>query len=159
MPLGDITFRSEDENAVVRYLSDDEERRLRRALIARDNARRAGRESANKWRRERGYKELAAYGTYSDHVTPLVLLGLNTGLRRGELLQLRWCDLDIARRMLTVRGEGAKTGRTRHVPLNREASRALKAWRPPVVDADSSVFGGGLNRPRWSRSKRHGAES
>lgn len=142
MPLGKIKFRAEDENAVVRYLSDDEEARLRAALVARDSARRDARASANEWRRARGYKEWAEYETYTDHVTPLVLLALNTGLRRGELLQLRWRDLDLHRKMLTVRGEGAKTGQTRHVPLNSEATRVMKAWRPTVVDTDSCVFSG-----------------
>ena len=121
MPLGKIKRSAEDENAIVRYLLEDEEARLRAALIARDDARRAARESANMWRRERGYEEWPAYGAYTDHLTPLVLLGVNTGLRRGELLQLCWRDVDLQRRILTVRGEGAKTGQTRHVPLNSEA--------------------------------------
>jgi integrase len=141
MPLGKIKFKVEDENAVVRYLSNDEEHRIRDALGARDRARRAGRESANKWRRERGYKEWAAYDTYTDYVAPLVLLALNTGLRRGELLQLRWRDLDLQRRLLTVRGEGAKTRQTRHVPLNSEATRVLKTWRPTVIEPQCYVFG------------------
>src|SRR4029079_8569547 len=33
MPLGKIKFRAEDENAVVRYLSDEEERRARAAPV------------------------------------------------------------------------------------------------------------------------------
>jgi integrase len=90
MPLGKIKRRATDENAIVRYLSIDEEARLRAALIARDDRRRTGRESANAWRRERDCEEFPPYGTYTDHVTPLVLLALNTGLRRGELLRLRW---------------------------------------------------------------------
>ena len=43
MPLGKIHFRAEDENAVIRYLADDEEVRLRAALVARDTQRRAAR--------------------------------------------------------------------------------------------------------------------
>jgi integrase len=105
MPLGKIKFRAEDENAVVRYLSEDDEFRLRGALVARDNARRAARQSANEWRRKRGYKEWAVHDTYTDYLTPLVLLAINTGLRRGELLQLKWRDLDLQRRTLTVRGK------------------------------------------------------
>ena len=114
--------------------SEDEDARLRAALLARDDARRAARESANKWRRERGYQEWPAYGAYTDHLTPLVLLGVNTGLRRGELLQLCWRDVDLQRRMLTVRGEGAKTGQTRHVPLNSEAAQLLQAWKPAALE-------------------------
>jgi integrase len=48
----------------------------------------------------------------------------------------------LQRRILTVRGEGAKTGQTRHVPLNSEAIRVMKAWRSPVVEAAWLVFGG-----------------
>jgi hypothetical protein len=84
MPLGKIKRKAEDESAVVRYLSDDEDARLRAALVGRDNTRRAARESANVWRRERGYEEWPAYGTYTDHLMPLVLLAVNTGLRPGR---------------------------------------------------------------------------
>jgi integrase len=142
MPLGKIKRSAEDENAVVRYLADDEETRLRAALTARDDMRRASRESANVWRRERGYDEWLAYDAYTDHVTPLVLLAVNTGLRRGELLKLRWSDLELQRRILTVRGEGAKTGQTRHVPLNSEAVQVMKAWRPIAFEPERWVFGG-----------------
>jgi hypothetical protein len=93
MPLGKMKRRKEDENAIVRYLSGDEETRLRAALIARDKSRRDARETANAWRRERGYKEWPTYASYTDHLTPLVLVAVNTGLRRGELLQLRYTSL------------------------------------------------------------------
>jgi len=142
MPLGKIKRRKEDENAIVRYLSADEEARLRAALVARDKARRAGRDSANKWRRDRGYEEWPTFGTYTDYLTPLVLVAVNTGMRRGELLQLRWSDVDLHRRMLTVRGEGAKTGQTRHLPLNSEAVRVLSAWKPDACEANWCVFSG-----------------
>jgi integrase len=140
MPLGKLKRRATDENAVVRYLSADEEARLRTALDARDDRRRAGRESANAWRREREHEEFPAYGKYTDHVTPLVLLALNTGLRRGELLRLQWRDLDLERRVVTVRGEDAKTGQTRHVSLNSEAATVATAWRPTPCDPEAFVF-------------------
>ncbi len=143
MPLGKIKRKKEDENAIVRYLSSDEEARLRAALIGRDKTRRAARQSANTWRRQHGYDEWPTYGTYTDHLTPLVLVAVNTGLRRGELLQLRWRDVDLQRRILTVRGEGAKTGQTRHVPLNSEVARVLSVWKPsPACEANWCVFSG-----------------
>jgi integrase len=139
MPLGKIKRRAADENAVVRYLSADEEARLRASLVARDGHRRAGRESANAWRRERGHEEFPPYGQYTDYVTPLVLLALNTGLRRGELLRLQWHDVDLDRRVITVRGEDAKTGQTRHVPLNSEAARVATVWKS-LSDPDGYLF-------------------
>ena len=77
-----------------------------------------------------GYEPWPEYGTYTDHLTPLVLLAINTGLRRGELFALRWSDVDLGRAVLTVRGKDAKSGQTRHVPLNTEAVAVLRRWRP-----------------------------
>jgi len=53
---------------------------------------------------------------------------MNTGLRRGELLALRWESIDFNRRILTVEGGTAKNRQTRHVPLNDGATRMLNRW-------------------------------
>jgi integrase len=45
---------------------------------------------------------------FVDHLTPAVLLSINTGLRRGEVLKLRWSSVDFSRRLLTVEGRSAK---------------------------------------------------
>ena len=65
-----------------------------------------------------------------------VLLALRTGLRVGELLGLRWTDVDTTHGQLRVRrtrwrGQEVlpKGGRERVVPLTREALAALKAHR------------------------------
>ena len=138
-PLERMKQSTEDENAIIRYLSPDEEQRVRQALVDRDAARRAARDSANRWRRERDYESWPEYGVYTDYLTPLVLVALNTGLRRGELLQLQWRDVDLTRNVVTVRGEGAKTGQTRHVPLNSEVAQVLTSWKSDAP-ADTFVF-------------------
>lgn len=145
-PLARMKQSSEDGSAVVRYLSEEEERRLRTALADRDIARRAARDSANAWRLARNYEPWTPYGEYTDYLTPLVLVALNTGLRRGELLQLRWRDVQLEQRVLTVRGEGAKSGQTRHLPMNTEAHRVLKNWKPAEAEADWFVFSAGTSK-------------
>ena len=139
-PLARMKRIVEDESAVIRHLSDEEEARLRAALDVRDANRRRAREAANVWRRKRGYDLWPEYGVYTDHLTPLVLLALNTGLRRGELFQLRWEDVQLKPRLLTVRGAGAKSGQTRHIPLNSEALRLLKQWKPGDAASRTFVF-------------------
>jgi integrase len=94
------------------------------------------------------------YGTYTDYVTPLVLAALNTGLRRGKLLQLRWRDVDLTRKVLTVRGEGAKTGQTRHVPLNTEIVDVLKNWKPIAAEADGFAFSSGAGTTPLTEARK-----
>ncbi len=139
-PLAKVKASKVDTRAVVRFLAADEDKRLRAALVARDDVRRAERRSANRWRLERGYDPWPDLGVYTDHLTPLVLLALNTGLRRGELFHLRWRDVDLAANVLTVRGDGAKSGQTRHVPLNVEAVTVLTTWRGDPRPALGFVF-------------------
>jgi integrase len=130
-PLAPVKPLRIDTKAQVRYLSAEEEHRLRAALMHRDERLKQARERGNAWRRERGYPEMASITqqTSSDHLTPMVILSLNTGLRRGELFNLTWEHVNVRTRILTVDGKGAKSGQTRHVPLNDEALDILQAWR------------------------------
>lgn len=141
-PMKPVKRAKVDAIGRLRYLSPDEEQRLRKALEVRDEARREGRRRFNAWRAERGYTTLPEVEGYPDHLTPVVLLALNSGLRRGELLALTWGDVDLLSAMLTVRGESAKTGLTRYVPLNTEAVTLLRSWRPANAAAGALVFPG-----------------
>lgn len=120
-----------DDRGVTRYLTAEEEKRLRAELRKRDDAARRGRTRANKWREGRGYDLLPEVPKdgYSDHLTPMVLVSINTGLRYGELAGLAWSAVDLPAKVLTVTGATAKGAKTRHVPLNEEALDVLKRWR------------------------------
>lgn len=139
-PLGDIKPLKADKTGRVRYLTTDEETRLRKLLDARDAKRVQHRERANRWRRERGYAEWPADN--SGHLTPIVLLALNTGMRKGEIFNLRWADVDLERAQLTVRGAGTKSSQTRYLPLNTEAVKTLRAWQGSATDTSGHVFPG-----------------
>jgi excisionase family DNA binding protein len=47
---------------------------------------------------------------------PIVKVALNTGMRRGEILGLRWSQVDLAAR--TIRLSQTKSGRPRVIPIN-----------------------------------------
>jgi integrase len=141
-PLARLKPLKVDKRPVVRYLSPPEEKRLLAALVARDDEKREGRLSGNAHRRERGYKTYSRLGIYADNLTPLVILAINTGLRRGELWNLVWGDIDMKLKTLTVRGIDAKSGQTRHVPLNIKAIEVLKTHRGKVTPMPKvPVFG------------------
>ena len=119
-----------DRSGTVRYLTADEETRLLAALDTRDEKIRAGRDSFNEWARERDYPERTSLRaqTFTDHLKPLVLVSLHTGARRGELFNLRWNDVDLAEKRITILGAGAKSGQTRHIPLNSTALEIIEKW-------------------------------
>ncbi|MDX2220903.1 MAG: tyrosine-type recombinase/integrase [Burkholderiales bacterium] len=65
----------------------------------------------------------------------MVLLALNTGMRRGELLKLRWSHIDLEKRQVRVDASITKTETTRYIPLNSEALSVLKGIeRSPAHD-------------------------
>ncbi len=135
-PLSSVKMLQEPSGK-ARWLSDDEEKRLRAALDAREERDRAGRENANKWRTERNYELLPDLRNmaFVDHLKPMILLSLNTGVRQGEALKLRWDAIDLAGGMLTVIDDNSKSGTARHIPLNDEALATLKAWRKQSHEA------------------------
>jgi integrase len=130
-PLRSVKRAKGDDDSRVRYLSVDEEKRLRDALEGRESAMRKARLSGNAWNAERGRETRHVWKAdeYTDHLRPFVLTAMNTGLRRGELFSLEWRDVDLGRNIVTVRPASAKSGKARHVPLNTEARAALKQWK------------------------------
>lgn len=82
------------DNERSRYLSKDEEKRL--------------------------FAALAGERLLQDIVT----LATHTGLRRGELFNLRWFDVDLTRGVIHVRN--TKTARDRVVPMNAAARSMLE---------------------------------
>ncbi len=142
-PFAGLKPLKTDRAGRVRYLSAEEEACLREALLQREESLRQSRIRFNEWRTARGRRMLPLRtGEYVDHLRPIVLLALNTGLRRSELLHLGWKDVDLTAKWLCVDGATAKNGQTRRVPLNSEALATLEAWRKQASDAEPRVFPG-----------------
>ncbi len=130
-PLKGIRQLRTDPSSNIRYLKENEEKRLFAALDKREEWMRRKRESANAWREKVGYEILPDYNSVSfvDHLKPMVILSLNTGMRRGEIFGIEWRDVDLKQANLTIRGEITKNGKTRHVPLNETAQAVLRKWK------------------------------
>jgi integrase len=92
--------REPENNSRVRFLTADEETRLREAI-----------RSNPAWREHE----------------PELTLSLSTGLRRGSLYQdLVWENIDLAARVATV--PRTKNGEPVHIPLNADAMKALMVF-------------------------------
>ena len=122
-PLQGLKPSKVDRSAPIRLVSEDEEKRLRKALRDRDQEMR--RDQSRRSERK-NQPTLPDYGEYVDLLEPMILLALNTGLRRGELLNLRWADVNSDQ--LIVQGGTAKNSQSRIIPLNMQSARILRAW-------------------------------
>lgn len=65
----------------------------------------------------------AAKGCRSPYIAPLVLFALETAMRRGELLNLTWEDIDLSNNELFIRQ--TKNGHQRLLPLSPKAIQIL----------------------------------
>jgi integrase len=84
--------RFREDNERNRYLSDEEEARL-----------------------------LAVLTGSRAELRPVVILAIHTGMRRGELLSLRWANVDFSRGLIHVMNsqrEKTKSGHSRSIPMN-----------------------------------------
>jgi integrase len=155
-PLAELESLKVADDETIRYLAPDEATRLRQALADRDARVAAERANANKWRTERGYELMPEITGYSDHITPMVLLSLNTGMRQGELFSLQWSAVDMDRKTLTILASHSKGNKTRTIPLNTEAHAVLTAIKPKATTG--LVFKSPVTGGRFTNVKKAWAE-
>ncbi|NIS63389.1 MAG: tyrosine-type recombinase/integrase, partial [Proteobacteria bacterium] len=60
----------------------------------------------------------------SPHLRPIVLTALNTGMRKSEILNLRWDQVDFKHGFILL--EVTKSGERREIPMNQILREALR---------------------------------
>lgn len=139
-PLANMSDLPVDENKHPRYLTKHEEQRLFAQLDARESKMKLERESANQWRQQRHTSPLPdlTQQEFADHLKPMVMTLLLTGMRRGELFNLKWKDVRFSTNHVTA--TYTKNGKSRNIPIHPTLKKALKAWRPELASEDCYVF-------------------
>jgi len=93
--------------------------------------------------REESARLITEAGKIRDYLADFVVLGLHTGMRKGEMLGLNWDRVDLDRRMLYLRDTDQKSGKHGSIPLNAEAVAALqrrKRFRDAYCPESTWVF-------------------
>lgn len=112
---GDSLISAADENKRERVLNRDEEERLLAAVAAEPKR---------------------------EHLQGILLLALDCALRRGEILTLRWSDVNLDARTITVRAFNCKTARRRTVAMTERVYNDLQMrWEQSRKETNSLVFG------------------
>lgn len=91
--------------------------------------------------------ELALKATRNASVRPAIMFAIQTGLRRGELLDLTWPHIDLERRLAHI--PRTKTGHPRTIPLTDDAVAVLKGL--PVTDGRVFPLTAMALRLAWNR--------
>lgn len=73
--------------------------------------------------------ELRLLAAAASHFRPIVMLALDTGMRRGEALNQRWEHVDFVRRILMVTKSKTAGGESREIPLTQRIYEFLVANR------------------------------
>ena len=75
--------------------------------------------------------EVKLLASCAPHLVPIVILALDTGMRRGELLNQRWEDIDFDRRLVSVTHSKTPEGEHRLVPVTSRVFAILTRLRKP----------------------------
>jgi len=70
-------------------------------------------------------EEMPLMGVAKDHLYGMILMALDTGMRRGEITSQAWEDLDFSQRVLFVTRSKTPEGESREIPLTRRLHEYL----------------------------------
>lgn len=125
-PFGANLISTADENKRKRILTPDEERRL-----------------------------LAVCTGEREHLRPLMILGIDTAMRKGEILKLRWQNIDFENRLIIVAATNTKTQTARLIPMtDRVLTELNRLWEQSGKISTNEVFGVGDFKRAFATAKR-----
>ncbi|MDQ3175622.1 MAG: site-specific integrase, partial [Acidobacteriota bacterium] len=111
---GESLISNADERKRERILTREEERRL---LEACTDPRRA-------------------------HLRPIIIAAIDTGMRRGELLSLKWRDVDLEHGVILIQAFNTKTMKERELAMTTRLKHELaKLYEQSTQDPAVRVFG------------------
>jgi integrase len=128
-------LKERDSDVKVRYLSEDERKRLMAALDAREKQLRSRRQNHNQHHAGREYELMPEpNGNFADYLKPMILVSLNTGIRQNNLFSLEWRDIDFESQTMTLRAKITKSKKTTMLPINSVVVKTLTVWREQSQD-------------------------
>jgi integrase len=94
----------------------------------------------------------ALHSVDNPHLKAMIVLAIDAGLRRGEILKLEWSDIDFQAGLIKIRGTNTKTERERLVPLTDRAKDELYKLR--AITTTKGPFPFCDFKRSWATAKR-----
>jgi len=124
-------------------VEEEVQKRVRRVKLLAENNRRL---------RYLAFEEcLALIENCDNHLRPIVVMALNTGMRRGEILILKWDNVDMKHGFILL--DVTKNGERREIPINETLKTTLEPLyqgtkdRPRRVDVPDVFYDAKTEKP------------
>jgi integrase len=76
------------------------------------------------------------------HLKAIIICALDSGMRQGEILKLKWEDIDFDAGLITVRAFNTKTMKERTVAITTRLKLELeRLWEASAKDLEALIFG------------------
>jgi len=75
---------------------------------------------------------LKLLSTAQDYARPIIILAFNTGMRAGEIINLKWEQVDRKAGFIRLTDQDTKEGKEKNIPLNHHAQNVLDGIIPHV---------------------------
>jgi len=99
--------------------------------------------------------------TKSQHLEPIIITALNTGMRKGEILNLKKTNVDFNNAYILV--EGTKNGEFRKIPMNKKLTQTLRdvigKSKSEFVFSENGKPYGDVKTGWWTVLKKAGIEN
>ncbi|MGE5443135.1 MAG: tyrosine-type recombinase/integrase [Ignavibacteriales bacterium] len=59
------------------------------------------------------------------HLRPIILTAIHTGMRKGELLSLKWASVDLENNVITIEPTNTKSKKLKRIPVNSKLRKVL----------------------------------
>lgn len=76
-------------------------------------------------------EKIRLFSTLPEHLKPIVITALQTGMRRGEILNLKWSNIDFDFRFIELLE--TKSGKSRKIPISDKLMEILEQ-QPKISD-------------------------
>lgn len=88
------------------------------------------------------------------HLKAIILLAVDAGMRRGEILKLTWEEIDLEAGIVTVKASNTKTEKMRLVPLTDRVKAELRRIRTFAREGERRPFPFVDFKNSWQTAKR-----
>lgn len=120
----------------TRILTYDEERRLLAACTG---------DQFVTYKRK-GKEITANVGPIREHLRPIIIMAIDTGMRKGEIFAVERGQIDLDNRMISLRAEQTKGLKARSMPISeRLYAELVRYFEGKTIAANEPIFGGVKN--------------